>query len=246
VDALAKLCFLGTSLIMLVVGARLLWVWRRTRQIPELVVGIAYALGVLGLFTLITAGALSREGREVFSLWIFGHAAVMVGEAALVIGVWRIFHPKARWAARTAAFGIGICGLCIAVGALRGEVEAYAQINAVNLLTTAAGVFSYGWVATAALRYTSQLQRRRRLGLADTLIVWRFRLWGVSGTAAAMVSLLSLYSAIAYQVGLSRVPWIFMAVQGLLILSSWGTWFAFFPPAFYRRLAAAREAQPAS
>ena len=95
-----------------------------------------------------------------------------------------------------------------------------------------------------SLLYSKQLERRRGLGLSDTLSVWRFRLWGISGLAAAMTALLSLLSIQVYSLGLSRVPWIFAVTQLFLIVSSVGTWFAFFPPAFYPRMAQRSDTSP--
>ena len=58
---LAKVSFLATSLVLLVVGLRLLRVWRRTCQVPELTMGVAYVLGIAGLVLLVAADSLALE-----------------------------------------------------------------------------------------------------------------------------------------------------------------------------------------
>ena len=51
-----------------------------------------------------------------------------------------------------------------------------------------------------------------------------------------MISVLSIFSVAVYSEGLSHVPWIFALTQMVLVISCACTWFAFFPPIFYRRL----------
>ena len=50
---LTRLGFLVTNVVMMVVGVRLLWAWRRVRTAPELAIGIAYCLGTFGLVLLV-------------------------------------------------------------------------------------------------------------------------------------------------------------------------------------------------
>jgi len=241
-DALAKLSFLATSLLLLFVGVRLLWVWRRTREIPELVIGLAYSLGIVGLFLLVAAGTRARAGEDAFGLWMTGHVLVESGQTALVVGVWQIFRRSARWAKACAGSVFVLCVLNVAHAAWRGEVETYAQVNGHNLLTTAIATGVYLWITVEALRYSTLLRRRRAVGLADTLSVWRFMGWGVGGAAAITTPLLNLYATAFYQQGLARVPWIFMVTSGFLIISSIGTWLAFFPPHRYKRWAESFDA----
>jgi hypothetical protein len=234
-EVLAKLSFLVTSLLLLFVGVRLLWIWRRTREIPELVIGLAYSLGIVGLFLLIAAGTQARAGEDAFGLWLVGHVLVESGQAALVVGVWQIFRRSARWGAVCASACVALCVLNVAHAVWRGEIETYVQVNLHNLLTTGISVGVYLWIMVEALHYSALLRRRRAVGLADTLSVWRFLCWGVGGAAALPTPLLNVFSIVVYQQGLARVPWIFMVVQGFLIISSLGTWLAFFPPHRYKR-----------
>ncbi len=242
-EALAKLSFVGTSVLMLVLGLRLLSVWRRTRQIPELAIGVAYVLGIGGLFLLVAADALILAGKDALGVFLCGHCAAQLSQAGLIVGVWRIFRPKQALGAVLATAGIGLCMASIAVAVFRGEAERYTEINAHQVLTTLLGVFSYGWIAVESLRYSAQLRRRRALGLADTLYLWRFRCWGVGGVTAATLGPLASSSVAICHSGVANVTWLFVTMQVLMIVTSTTTWFAFFPPAFYRRRAAAHGAE---
>jgi len=56
------------------------------------------------------------------------------------------------------------------------------------------------------------------------------------------VSPLLLFSVMVYHQGLSHTLWIFCLSQLLLVAASSNTWLAFFPPAFYVRMAERRDA----
>jgi hypothetical protein len=244
-EALAKLSFVVTSLVLLVLGLRLLWVWRRTRQTPELAIGLAYATGIAGLFLLVTAVRRAELGQPVMGLWIAGHVGIQAGQAALLVGIWRIFRPGSRRAAGLAAAGALLSVLAIALAASRRAPDLYTEVTPLILLTTGIPMLSYGWIAAESFLYAGRLRRRLAIGLTDTLTVWRFRRWGWGGVFAWCVSPLSLFSVLVYQQGLSHVLWIFGLSQLLLVAACSNTWLAFFPPAFYVRMAQRRDA-PAS
>ncbi|MFQ5415497.1 MAG: hypothetical protein ACE5FL_00465 [Myxococcota bacterium] len=235
-ESLAKLSFVATSLVMLTVGGRLLWAWRRTRAVPELAIGLAYSLGMVGLFLTIAMTHRTLAGHDVFGAWYAGHCGIVLGQATLILGVWRIFRPNSARAAATAWTAVAVCAATMGWTFFRDEAYVYTEVDSYLLLTTAISVFSYSWIAGESLWYASQLNRRRALGLSDSLTVARFVLWGFGGGSVVVVSLLSIFSVAAYGEGLSHVPWIFMLTQGMLVISCTSTWFAFFPPVFYRRL----------
>jgi hypothetical protein len=90
--------FLAFFVASSVVGARLLLLWRRTRELPELLIG----LGVLGIgpvgFGFITVGELCVAGAPGIARILIGIglAAMSVGSAAKYVFNWRVYHPHNR------------------------------------------------------------------------------------------------------------------------------------------------------
>ena len=75
--------FIAFFLVSLTVGVRLLLLWRRTRQLPELLIGI----GVLGIgpvgFGLQMAGAVRMQaGHDPELLFLLGYFAAGCGVIA--------------------------------------------------------------------------------------------------------------------------------------------------------------------
>ncbi len=234
-ESLAKLSFFATNLLMLSIGSRLILAWIRTRQMPELSIGLAYTLGTLGIAGLVVSSELARSGQENFLLWFAAQCLILASQSALVLGVWKIFRPMAFWATVAAMIGFLLNASGIGTAVWRSHPELFVELNPHNVITTLAALYSFAWLTFESLRYASLLKRRQRLGLANALHQSRFLCWGMGGIAAGMVAPLSLLSAAVYRVDLVQVNWIFLLTQLLLVVSSISTWLAFFPPAFYCR-----------
>ncbi len=239
--AFSMASFVFTSTLLLVMGLRLLWVARRTRMVPELSIGLAYSLGTVGLAALVAASQMTLGGGNGYPIWIIGMATLMAAAAALIVGVWRIFQPSAGWAAALAGAGLLLCVVAVFAQLRPGVQPTYDGMDLGSGLARAAALFSYAWVAVESFRYSAQLRRRRAVGLADSLGVQRFLLWGVSGTLVGIVTCIAVYTQAVLHLGLAHVPEAFLVSQVLLIGSSLGTWFAFFPPGFYQRWAMAGD-----
>jgi hypothetical protein len=82
----------------LAIGLRLLWLWRRTRQLPELLIAIGilcvgpvgFSLSVVGQASSDTAPMLSRASLATALL------SIAVGTIAQYTFNWRVFHPENR------------------------------------------------------------------------------------------------------------------------------------------------------
>src|SRR5262245_34542753 len=91
--------FLAFFVAASVVGVRLLLLWRRTRQLPELLIG----LGVLGIgpvgFGFLTVGELCVARAPGAARVLIGAAliAMSVGSCAKYVFNWRVYHPESAW-----------------------------------------------------------------------------------------------------------------------------------------------------
>jgi len=176
-------------IVALIIGIRLVLLSRRTRRLPELLVG-------LGVLLLAGVGyPLSVVAREVPGLSDAMRGAIGVAAGLVsVVGVtantgfiWVLFRKGVAWAdALFAAVGLGAAGLFLAQTLLGDWVAGNLFWSWLPLLITV----SFGWAFVECGHYHLALRRRMRLGLADATVTDRFRLYAV-GTGLAVVTNLS-------------------------------------------------------
>ena len=88
--------FLAFFIAASVVGVRLVLLWRRTRELPELLIG----LGVLGIgpvgFGFMTVGELCVTGAPSAARVLIGTGlvAMSIGSGAKYVFNWRVYHPR--------------------------------------------------------------------------------------------------------------------------------------------------------
>ncbi len=224
----------GTFFVVaLLVGVRLLWLWRETRQLPELLIGI----GVLGIgpvgFAVTVLAQLLAESSPTASTVCYGLAqlAVSAGAFAKLVFTWQVYHPRSRLArGAVLAGGITLVGLYVHTAWRGFPVEA----PGLRHLPLVAALL---WGAIEALRYRERMRRRARLGLGDPVVENRFLVWGIGAAAAGVGSVFSIVA------GMLGGPEALVDPGVLLLLSLHGMgaalcmWLAFLPPqAYLRRL----------
>jgi hypothetical protein len=190
------LAALGNGLFvatMLTAAVRVLLLWRRTRQLPELAVGAGFLLTAGVGFPLMIAGGIGRVPCGDLSLpWVgVGILTVGIGLGALNVFTWKVFAPDRPWAAGL-ALGSFAVGLGIAVGAVLTLARAPAHADPIE-----AGTFWwmglrmgfqvwYVWTAVASLREWTRARRRVAMGLSDPVVANRLLLWGAMGAFQAL------------------------------------------------------------
>jgi hypothetical protein len=181
------------TLAMLVAVIRLLLLWRRSRQLPELAVGAGFALiAGVGLPAMVIGGIAAESNTQV-DYWLlgFGLVIVAVGVFAVQVFTWKVFRPDAAWAAAL-AWGSLVAGVVIAAGSLRTIAAAPPDVA-----PAAAGtswwlalrlLFEvwYVWTGVESLREYVKARRRLALGLSDPVAANRFLLWGAMGAYLAL------------------------------------------------------------
>jgi hypothetical protein len=232
--------FLFTSLV---VGLRLLMVWKRTRQLPELLIAIGilcvgpvgFGLSVLGQGSAGSAPLVSRAALALALL------SVAVGTVAQYVFNWRVFRPEMRplrilvWLA-----ALSFAGCFAYEGISRGfSVPQKTDIAFFFRYLTQVGCLFWG--AAEALRYWSLMRRRVRLELADPIVANRFLLWAVGIGAAGIGT--SIGAAVQLTTGVPGVqlPAV-MALSSMLgLTAAVALGLAFLPPPAYTRFIAARS-----
>jgi hypothetical protein len=232
-------------LVCLVIGPRLLLLARRTRALPELVMGSSLLLmGGIGYpLTSVArqAAPLSDSARTGFM--IAAHVCMVTGAFSMAVFNWRVFRADARWARRlTLGTALVLAALFAAqgvspgfeAGALRGDGLPLVLINLVVAANSC-------WSMVESLAYRRKLALRRRLGLGDPLVEDRLRLWAAAMGGAAAIS---LWTTWLHALGVDPAA----SAAGALVIGPFGlasataVALAFFPPAGYRRRVLARAA----
>lgn len=242
-EALGLVAFPAFVLTSFALGLRLLAMARRTRELPELAIGISFFVaGGIGYSLLIAAESLRVLPAAWTGLGSFaGVAAISIG--ALAIGVFshRVFHPRSRLSAAALAalalwLTLGVVGSwALHVARVTEGAGAWLGRWAPNL-----GILlAYGWSSAEPLRFAAQMKRRMRLGFGDALVANRMQLWGVGTGAIAAVALLHLVAQLLghYELPASLVG----VVSSLVLVTAVTEWLAFFPPrAWLRRFESQR------
>ena len=237
--ALLGLSTIASLTVSLVLGVRLLRLWGRSRQLPELIFGAAFlTAGVLGyIASMVSAGAPGLSPDLASILTLAGIGLISVGVSLNYLFVWKVFRPDSGWA--QALFWVATGVLAITVIPLSGYAarSAGAQLNPLTVLGDATRMGAGAWGAFESLRYYTLMRRRLRIGLAEPAVTNRFLLWGI-----AILTTSGIFFATSAMVRLHFEPQEGGLTPELMIIVSLSTlgvaivqWLAFLPPAFYLR-----------
>jgi hypothetical protein len=244
-ELLGLVAFPAFVLVSLVLGVRLLAMAARTRELPELAIGLNFLVaGAIGYSLLIAAESLRVLGPYAGIGSFAGVTAISLGAVFIALFSQRVFHPDSRAAqaavlALAAWLALGIAGSwALHVERASGGPGLWLGRWAPNLGMLAA----YGWSSAAPLRYAARMRRRANLGLGDPLIANRMLLWGAGTGAISAVALLHLVAQLA---GHYELPHSLVGVVSCLVLvTAVAEWLAFFPPRAYRRRFATALPEP--
>lgn len=229
--------FLAFFVASLVVGVRLLLLWRRSRELPELLIGI----GVLGIgpvgFGAMLLGVLLQPTRPQLAPACFaaGHAAVLSGILSQFLFIWRVYHPGSRLAA---AVSLSMAAALVAIFGDYALVKGFAPPNALDAVELARSALQVGclaWGSAEALRYWRLMSRRRRIGLADPVVTNRFLLWGVGTAAAGLGTAIGVAASLALGVSSLQIPWVVASSSAHGFVAAVAMWLAFVPTPAYLR-----------
>ena len=229
----------------LTVGVRLVALWFRTRELPELLIGI----GVLGIgpvgFGIATVAELFRGSAPGVS-----RAAMAVALLAMGAGVfskylfnWRVYHPQ-RLSAGLVAFGAGLLLAGCIAGDVAGGLDSPFRTGPTYLVRIGLQIGCLLWGSAEALLYWAKMRRRLRLGLADAVVTNRFFLWGLGAGAAGVGSLVGVIGQLVTGRLPIEVPWLMLSSSLHGLTAAVAMWLAFIPTPAYRRFIESRAPSP--
>jgi hypothetical protein len=232
-------------LVSAVVSIRLLLLARRTRGLPELLIGSGLLiLGAIG-YPLSIVIERSAGAPALQTGLAMCHAVLQIlGQGAIALFTLRVFRAQEGWAR---ALVYGFLGGMVALAAWQSAGVGWAAYAATKAGPWANvglfSLFSLGWAGTEALLYHRKMVKRLALGLADAAAADRIRLWAVSILASFAISVTVLCLRATGHAMNAQAMGIVVGPLGLV--SAITMWLAFLPPHRYLRWIEARSARTA-
>ena len=228
--------FLAFFVVSMWVGIRLLLLWSRTRQLPELLMGI----GVLGIgplgFGIAMAAFLSSQTSPSLARFLVAIASTTVaaGVGAKYVFNWRIYHPQSRVAKAIVYGAIALLGGSILGDGLTNHFAPEAwQKPGFPQLRQVVQVGALLWGSAEAFGWWRRMQRRVAIGLGDALVANRFLLWGLGAGAAGLGSAIGTVVGALAGRPMTDMPGLTLTLSLFGLASASALWLAFVPPARY-------------
>lgn len=239
-----------------VMGIRLVRLAGRTGQRPERLLGLGLQLTGCWGYGLMIASMIVRQrldavehplGLAVTGLgWVFHNVGVMYMLAFILM----VFRQKETWARLLSGLMAALLWSGWATFALQGGLVDMVPRGAYWVAFATTGTYPL-WISAESFLYWSKMKRRQSLGLAEPLVVDRFRVWGIASlSAAAAIWSTNIPLWAGEATGFDRAGPI--TIVSMLITSAFGLltvgayWVTFFPPAWYRARLAASAASTRS
>jgi hypothetical protein len=216
-----------------VIGVRLLAMARRTRGLPELLVGGAFLLAGTGGFGFAILSVLLPVGEGArLALRAAATTSLHAGVGCIAAFTWRVFRPADRIG--TAFFAVLAALLVASVAheiASRGPDTGGAGMQAV--WSVAVGATVYLWAAFESGRYWLLLRRRLRIGIGEPFVAAQMVCWSIASLAIALGWVRDAAMKLAGSPGVTAIG--SYTTTFLVLVCAVAYWLAFFPPARFRR-----------
>ena len=228
--------FLTFFFVALIVGVRLLLIWRRTRQLPELLMGI----GVLGIgpvgFGCMIIGVVAIKNPAVSNLaFAIGTFAVAAGVMAKCIFNWTVYRRNSLLA-KLATIGVaGLLAMILGLHLVDGQWVPDQALAWDGLARSVVQVACLLWGSAESLYYWSKMRRRQTLGLAEPVIVNRFLMWGLGAGLAGAGTGLGVAAEVMTGLPSLQIPWVVSTSSAFGFVSAIAIYLAFVPPERYVR-----------
>ena len=220
-----------------VVAVRLLLLARRSRELPELMLGLTLLVGgTLG--ATIEAGALTMRPTAapelVGTMLLVGKCCGLVSLSCQGVFVWKVFRPAARWALPFIAAYVATAAAAIGGFWLHGTFSTGLVPMSWFWLELVARCAGSIWLVVESIHYYGLVRRRLRLGLAEPVLVNRFLLWAIAGVLGVAMLLTSVPPVLYPDSTHWLMVWDVAAFCVFGIGFSVAYSLVFFPPRFYR------------
>jgi hypothetical protein len=232
-EVFAGLSVCSLILTALFIAIKTLALWRRSRGLPELLLGVMLLSStVLGYPLAIASTRISAS--EMGAIHVGSQLLFGLGFACLLLFTLTVFRPGALWAKCLVGLSLSVLGVALVeyVVEVTGEnPRAATEMVGLTLLNTAVIAVAYFWTTFESLTYYRQLRLRLRLGLTEVVVANRVLLWGLMGLAAGIAVVINAGALLA---GAFMSPPIVTVSSGLGLVHASCLFLAFHPPAWYK------------
>jgi hypothetical protein len=187
--------------VLFVLGMRLLWLAWRTRQLPELLVGLFFA--IIGPFGALRVAVERWDDDRALSLAALGELGVMSAMILVCLFTYRTFRRGVLWA-RVATLLV-IFALTISYGIEVGGNAMLADFEP-RLIVTLPRAACLGWSTYESLRCYRMMRRRISFGLADPVVANRFLLYALWTLSLATLPVLRTVTS-GLELAHVQLPW---------------------------------------
>ncbi len=229
-------------LVSAILGIRLVFLARRDRSLPELLLGMSFLCGgALGAVLEANAAVFGHTHGNSGTLLAIGKFFGLVGMLFNSVFVWWVFRRRAAWA-------LGLVGLIALVlfGAYLGHAASGAFSTGVVQhlwfwIELLGRLMSPIWLGIEAFVYYRAMRRRVALALAEPIAANRFLLWTIASMTGIVVLLSSVPPLYVIDDALLAIDLVIFALAGVATGAIY--WLAFFPTAGYCRFVERRAAE---
>ena len=216
----------------LVLGTRLVLLWRRTRELPELTIGLAFWFaGCMGYTAWMILGVLLTSGappEQIKLVAVAGLGVTLIGAFFNGLGTMLVFRKGVPWAK---AF-VALVGFSMLASWGTYVVSPVGASTAMFWMTVVMAAPFYLWGAVESLMLSGVLRKRARLGLADPMVADRSMQFGICSGAVVVGIFISYTAQLVY--GAAPPVWTATLASLSLLVGAGAIWLGFFPPASHR------------
>ena len=234
--------FIAFFIVALVVGVRVLLLANRSRELPELLMGIGVlGIGPVGFGLMVVARPFEGPSPRLHVLLLgISFFAVACGAFAKFVFNWRVYHPDSG-IARALALLAGACllGTFVWAGLAHGFVSKDPLVPS-SLIRSVLQIGCLLWGAGESFAYWAKMRRRVRLGLADPVVYNRFLMWAIGAFAAGWGTAVGLAGQIITGSTTTEANWVMVSSSMHGLVAAIAIALAFIPPGFYLRTIRAR------
>lgn len=236
---LSGLATLAFVVVGALVGIRLLLLARRTRQLPELAVGLALLLiGGIGYPIAVVGGTPGAvEPATGVRMTVVSTFVIDAGFVNVVLFTWSVFRRKEAWGRAllgvlAASYVVHAVGIAFASVHMTSASEIMTSGLGLTLFGQALNSVAFGWTAIEAYRYWWMLRKRAAIGLGDAVTTNRFLLWAIAATASVGTNVISWW-VVYHEMDFFQNAGIQAAIGIVAVISCTSQYLAFLPPRAY-------------
>jgi hypothetical protein len=246
-QALMTSSVIVSTIVGTVVALKLLLMASRTRQFPELAVGIALlCYATVAQTCLFATHALGADAPFALRMTLLGLRliAYYITLVGLAVFTWQVFDASSTWR-KALVLGLATTGV-VTMGLSYWAIWHQSSIDGALPLYARFGlsvqfVIAFAWMAIDSLAYQRRMQKRQLLGLADPAVTNRFGVWGIAAAASSLlVAALTVVMIRSHKALLGADDLSSAIVSAAGIVNTLGWWLTFMPPVAYTKWIRAR------